>query len=43
MLAEDVGSDVEDIVVGIKGVGVAVEESCEDEGPDAMPLAVRLT
>lgn len=43
VLAEDVGGNVEDIVVGIKGVGVAVEESCEDETPAAMPLAVRLT
>lgn len=38
VLAED-----EDIVVGIKGVGVAAEEPCEDEPLAAMPLAVRLT
>lgn len=43
LLAEDVGEDVDDIMVGIKGVGVAAEESCEDETPAAMPLAVRLT
>lgn len=51
LLAVDVGSVlvevvvgyVEDIVVGMKGVGVAVEEPCEYETPAAMPLAVRLT
>lgn len=43
MLAEDDGRDVEDTVVGINGVGVAVEEPCEDETSAAMPLAVRLT
>lgn len=43
VLAEDDGRDVEDTVVGINGVGVAVEEPCEDETSAAMPLAVRLT
>ena len=51
LLAEDVGSvlgeeveeDSEDIVVGIKGVGVAVEDPCDDETPAATPLAERLT
>ena len=43
VLAEDIGGVVEDIVMGIKGVGVAAEEPCEDETLSAMLLAVRLT
>ena len=44
VLVEDAGADVKEIVVGIKGVAVAVAvESCEDETPATMPLAVRLT
>lgn len=43
-LAVDVGSALaKDIVVGMKGVGVAVEEPCEDETTAAMPLAIWLT
>lgn len=40
VLAEDVGGDVSETVEGMKGVGVAVDEPCEEA---AIPLAVRLT
>ena len=51
LLADDVGSvfgeeveeDSEDIVVGMKGVGVAVEDPCDDETPATTPFAERLT
>ena len=51
LLAEDVGSvlgekveeDSEDIVVGMKGMGMVVEDPSDDETPVATPFAERLT
>ena len=43
VLGEEVEDDSEDIVVGMKGVGVAVEDPCDDETLAATPFAERLT
>ena len=43
MLGEEVEDDSVNIVVGMKGVGVAVENPCDDETPAATPFAERLT
>ena len=43
VLGEEVEENSEDIVVGMKGVGVAVEDPCDDETPAATPFAERLT
>ena len=43
VLWEEVEDDSEDIVVGMKGVGVAVEDPCDDETLTATPFAERLT